>query len=131
MPPSLEVLDRARRPRNAGSFPPGTPDISKGVAGTADAGDVIEIYLQIVGGRVGAARFKAFGCSSAIAAASIATELALDRRPDELVDLAADAIAGPLRLAQDKKRYADLALRALQRAIGAHHHAETAGGQHP
>jgi nitrogen fixation NifU-like protein len=74
------VLEHSRHPRNVGEVVGAT---AAAQVGDPASGDVLRISLRIEGGRVAEARFKAFGCTAAIAAGSIATELVRGRSLSE------------------------------------------------
>ncbi len=64
---SNKVLDHYNNPRNVGSFPKDNPDVGTGVVGAPECGDVMKLQLKInPGGVIEDARFKTFGCGSAI-----------------------------------------------------------------
>ncbi|MGE3276945.1 MAG: iron-sulfur cluster assembly scaffold protein [Vicinamibacterales bacterium] len=113
---SDEVLARARRPERVGAFPPG-PDVGTGEAGSLDEGTMARIQVRVDGTRVTAAVFKVFGCSAAIASASLVAER-LDGAPLEGARrLAGDDIATALALAPERRHVAALAVDAAQRAL--------------
>src|SRR5947207_13113687 len=93
-PYSAVVLDRFARPRNLGRLPDAN---GRGAAGDLRAGDVrIEIAIRVEGGLIAAARFRTFGCSAAIAASSMATELIEGRPLDEAGSLVPATIIAAL-----------------------------------
>jgi nitrogen fixation NifU-like protein len=111
------VIDHATRPRNVGVLE--RPD-GVGTDGNPVYGNLVRISVCVADGRVTAARFKAFGCSATIAAASMATELATGA--PLLVARALDgaAIERALGGLPPGKRYcAAVAVSALQRALDA------------
>src|SRR5438552_4132317 len=74
---SEKVLDHYSNPRNVGSFAKDEPNVGTGVVGAPECGDVMKLQLKISDdGVVEDARFKTFGCGSAIASSSYVTELA-------------------------------------------------------
>lgn len=69
---SEKVMEHFRNPRNAGEL---TDADGVGVAGNSKCGDIMKIYLKIDGGVVADVKFETFGCGSAIASSSMATEM--------------------------------------------------------
>ncbi len=73
---SKKVIDHYENPRNVGSFPKDEPNVGTGVVGAPECGDVMKLQLKITDdGVIEDARFKTFGCGSAIASSSYVTEL--------------------------------------------------------
>jgi nitrogen fixation NifU-like protein len=115
---SATTLDHLHRPRNAGDLDAadGTADVSNPACG-----DTLRFSIRLdAGGRVVAARFRAFGCGGAIAAASLATEWVAGKALDELLRVEASEIDAALGgLPRGKGHCADLArdgIRAAARA---------------
>lgn len=112
---SAVVLDHFQNPRNAGSMPDAD---MVGEAGNPSCGDRMRLYLKLDGDRVAAARFQTFGCSVAIAASSMLTELVVGRRLDELATMRnsdiVDALGG---LPERKAGCSVLAEEALKSAL--------------
>ncbi len=77
---TARVMDHFLNPRNPGELPDAD---ATGEVGAADCGDIMKISLRIRGGRIEDVRFKTFGCGSAIASSSIATELLKGRSLEE------------------------------------------------
>ena len=72
---SNKVIDHYENPRNVGSFDKNDPDVGTGLVGAPACGDVMKLQLKIDdGGVIQDARFKTFGCGSAIASSSLVTE---------------------------------------------------------
>lgn len=109
------VRDHFQNPRNAGTLP--DADLV-GEAGNPECGDRMRLYLKLDGGRVSQARFQTFGCSVAIAASSVLTELVKGRTLPELAALkdreVAEALGG---LPDAKVGCSVLAERALKSAL--------------
>jgi len=109
------VLDHFQNPRNAGLMQ--GPDLV-GDAGNATCGDRMRLYLRLSGDRVTEARFQTFGCSVAIAASSMLTELVLGRTTTELALISnqdiVDALGG---LPEAKANCSVLAEAALKSAL--------------
>ena len=71
---SDKVLDHFNNPRNMGSLDKGEDDVGTGVVGAPECGDVMKLQLKVKGDVIEDAKFKTFGCGSAIASSSLATE---------------------------------------------------------
>ena len=81
---SDKVLDHYNNPRNVGSFAKDEANVGTGVVGAPECGDVMKLQLKInPDGVIEDARFKTFGCGSAIASSSYVTELVKGKRIDE------------------------------------------------
>jgi nitrogen fixation NifU-like protein len=112
---SAKVLDHFQNPRNAGSM--SDADLV-GEAGNPSCGDRMRLYLKLDGDRVSAARFQTFGCSVAIAASSMLTELVIGRALSELTALRNSEIALALGgLPEHKVGCSVLAEAALKDAL--------------
>ena len=111
------VIEHATNPRNVGVL-----DGADGVGadGNPVYGNLVRVYLRLADGRVAAARFKAFGCSATIAAASMVTELATGASLADARAVDAPAVERALGgLPRDKRHCAAVAAGALQRALDA------------
>src|SRR6266852_6014687 len=73
---SEKVVDHYNNPRNVGSFTKGTPGVGTGLVGASECGDVMKLQIKVNldTGMIEDAKFKTFGCGSAIASSSLATE---------------------------------------------------------
>ena len=71
---SKKVIDHFNNPRNMGSFKKGDPKIGTGIVGAPECGDVMKLQIKVEHGCIVDAKFKTFGCGSAIASSSLATE---------------------------------------------------------
>lgn len=116
---SDRVLDHLRRPRGAGSLPREDPDVCTGEAGDPQDGRLVRMQLRIDGGRIGQARFKAFGCAATIAAASWLAERAAGCTLESVRRIGAAEIRAGLGLAEAQSAAAELALEALRAALAA------------
>ena len=89
------VMDHFRNPRNVGEIPDAD---GVGQVGNAKCGDIMKMYLKIKDGRIEDVKFETFGCGSAIASSSIATEMIKGRTIDEALALTnkevVDALGG-------------------------------------
>lgn len=109
------VIEHATNPRNVGTLEAAS---GVGSAGNPVVGNTVRISVRVDDGQVVAARFRAFGCSATIAAASIATELAVGRSAAQARLLDARAIERALGgLPAEKRHCATVAAGALQQAL--------------
>lgn len=112
---SEKVLDHFQNPRNVGEIE--NPD-GVGQAGNPKCGDIMKIYLRVEDDIITDIKFKTFGCASAIASSSMATELVKGRSIDEAWDLTNSAVAEALDgLPPIKMHCSVLAEEAIHAAI--------------
>ena len=71
---SDKVVDHFNNPRNVGSFEKGEPGVGTGIVGAPECGDVMKLQIKVEDGTIVDAKFKTFGCGSAIASSSLSTE---------------------------------------------------------
>ena len=71
---SDKVVDHFNNPRNMGSFEKGEPGVGTGIVGAPECGDVMKLQIKVEDGTIVDAKFKTFGCGSAIASSSLSTE---------------------------------------------------------
>ena len=112
---SPQVIDHFENPRNIGSIPDadGTSTI-----GSAASGEMLQLTLKIKDSIVVSAKFRAFGCPTAIASGSILTELVNGKNISDAKEITAAEISIALGgLPSDKQRYATYAEQALKAAI--------------
>lgn len=115
---SSKVLDHYNNPRNVGSFPKDAADVGTGVVGAPECGDVMKLQLKInPEGVIEDARFKTFGCGSAIASSSYVTELVKGKRIEEAMAIKNSAIVQELNLPPVKIHCSVLAEDAIKAAI--------------
>jgi len=115
---SAEVIRRCREMTRAGGWAEHDPQVGTGVVGSLDAGTVVRMQVRVTGVVVDDARFKVFGCSAAIASASLAAEQVAGLAVDAARGLDAAAIADGLELPDEKRAMAVQAVAAVQQAIG-------------
>jgi len=116
---SSKVIDHYSNPRNVGSFPKDDPNVGTGVVGAPECGDVMKLQLKITDdGIIEDARFKTFGCGSAIASSSYVTELVKGKRLEEAMAIKNSAIVKELNLPPVKIHCSVLAEDAIKAAIG-------------
>jgi nitrogen fixation NifU-like protein len=115
---SEKVLDHYNNPRNVGSFAKDDPNVGTGVVGAPECGDVMKLQLKIGDdGVIEDARFKTFGCGSAIASSSYVTELVKGKRVEEAVAIKNSTIVQELHLPPVKIHCSVLAEDAIKAAI--------------
>jgi nitrogen fixation protein NifU and related proteins len=115
---STKVLDHYNNPRNVGSFPKDAADVGTGVVGAPECGDVMKLQLKInPEGVIEDARFKTFGCGSAIASSSYVTELVKGKRIEEAMAIKNSSIVQELNLPPVKIHCSVLAEDAIKAAI--------------
>jgi len=113
-----KVIDHFTNPRNAGSLDKESPDVGTGIVGAPECGDVLKLQIEVSrDGRITDAKFKTFGCGSAIAASSLATEWLKGRGIDEATELKNTEIAEELSLPPVKIHCSVLAEDAVKAAI--------------
>jgi len=113
-----KVIDHFTNPRNAGSLDKNSPDVGTGIVGAPECGDVLKLQIEVSDeGRIVDAKFKTFGCGSAIAASSLATEWLKGRGVDEATELKNTEIAEELSLPPVKIHCSVLAEDAVKAAI--------------
>jgi nitrogen fixation protein NifU and related proteins len=115
---SDKVIDHYENPRNVGSLDPKSDDVGTGLVGAPACGDVMRLQIRVnAEGVIEDARFKTFGCGSAIASSSLATEWIKGKNVDEAVQLSNSQIAAELNLPPVKIHCSVLAEDAIKSAI--------------
>jgi nitrogen fixation NifU-like protein len=115
---SEKVLDHYSHPRNVGTMDPNDPNVGTGLVGAPECGDVMRLQLKISDdGIIEDAKFKTFGCGSAIASSSFATEIIKGRSIDEAYALKNTEIVKELNLPPVKIHCSVLAEDAIKAAI--------------
>jgi nitrogen fixation protein NifU and related proteins len=116
---SSKVIDHYTNPRNVGSFSKTEENVGTGVVGAPECGDVMKLQLKInpANGMIEDARFKTFGCGSAIASSSYVTELVKGKRIDEAMAIRNTSIVKELNLPPVKIHCSVLAEDAIKAAI--------------
>ena len=118
MPYSDKVLDHYNNPRNVGSFDKSDTTVGTGIVGAPECGDVMRLQLKInADGVIEDAVFKTFGCGSAIASSSLATELVKGKTLEEALKLQNTDIVEELALPPVKIHCSVLAEDAIKAAI--------------
>ena len=115
---SDKVLDHYENPRNVGAFDKGDETIGTGMVGAPACGDVMRLQIRVSpDGVIEDARFKTFGCGSAIASSSLATEWIKGKNIDEAAGIKNSQIAEELSLPPVKIHCSVLAEDAIKAAI--------------
>jgi len=115
---SEKVLDHVENPRNVGSLDPGDPDVGTGLVGAPACGDVMKLQIKVdARGVIEEARFKTFGCGSAIASSSLVTEWVKGRTVDQALDIKNTQVAEELALPPVKIHCSVLAEDAIHAAV--------------
>ena len=115
---SPKVLDHYENPRNVGSFDKADPSIGTGMVGAPACGDVMKLQIKVnEQGVIEEARFKTYGCGSAIASSSLLTEWVKGKTLDEATEIRNTQIAEELALPPVKIHCSVLAEDAIRAAI--------------
>jgi nitrogen fixation protein NifU and related proteins len=115
---SEKVIEHYENPRNVGSLDPKSDDVGTGLVGAPACGDVMRLQIRVnEDGVIEDARFKTFGCGSAIASSSLATEWIKGKKIDEAGQLSNSQIAAELNLPPVKIHCSVLAEDAIKSAI--------------
>ena len=115
---SKKVIDHFDNPRNIGSLDKKDPSVGTGIVGAPECGDVMKLQIKVdEGGHICDARFKTFGCGSAIAASSLATEWIKGKTLKEAGEIKNTDIVEELSLPPVKIHCSVLAEEAIKAAI--------------
>ncbi len=115
---SDKVLDHYSNPRNVGALSKEDPNVGTGVVGAPECGDVMKLQLKISdAGIVEDAKFKTFGCGSAIASSSYVTELVKGKTVDEVMEIKNTHIVQELSLPLVKIHCSVLAEDGIKAAV--------------
>jgi len=116
---SSAVLERVRDPKNVGWLPRDAVDVGTGEAGTLERGSMTRIQVRVdrESRRIGEAVFKVFGCSAAIASASLVTERLLGSSVEDALAIDSLAVVAELELPIERAGVAALAVEAARSAI--------------
>lgn len=115
---SNKVIDHYENPRNVGSFDKGDDSIGTGMVGAPACGDVMKLQIKVNSqGIITDAKFKTYGCGSAIASSSLVTEWVKGKTLDEAAGIKNSAIAEELALPPVKIHCSILAEDAIKAAI--------------
>jgi nitrogen fixation NifU-like protein len=115
---SDKVIDHYENPRNVGSFDKGDESVGTGMVGAPACGDVMKLQIKVgADGRIEDARFKTYGCGSAIASSSLVTEWVKGKTLDEAATIKNTQIAQELSLPPVKIHCSILAEDAIKAAV--------------
>ena len=116
---SDKVLDHYNHPRNVGSLDRNDPNVGTGMVGAPECGDVMKLQVKVdeATGTISEAQFKTFGCGSAIASSSLATEWLKGKSVDEALAIKNTDIVNELSLPPVKIHCSVLAEDAMKAAI--------------
>ena len=114
---SNKVLDHYENPRNVGTFDKSDEEVGTGLVGAPACGDVMRLQIKVRDGVIEDARFKTFGCGSAIASSSLATEMIKGMTLDQAAEIKNTQLVEELNLPPVKIHCSVLAEDAIKAAI--------------
>lgn len=116
---SEKVIDHYEHPRNIGSLDKSAKNVGTGIVGAPECGDVMKLQIEVdeQTGKIQHAKFKTFGCGSAIASSSLATEWVKGKTVDEALEIKNTDIVNELSLPPVKIHCSVLAEDAIRSAI--------------
>ena len=115
---SEKLLDHYEHPRNVGSLDKNDPDVGTGLVGAPACGDVMKLQIRVSDdGVIEDAKFKTFGCGSAIASSSLVTEWVKGKTVDEALTIKNTDVANELNLPPVKIHCSVLAEDAIKAAV--------------
>ncbi len=114
---SDKVVDHYENPRNVGSFEKDDPTVGTGMVGAPACGDVMKLQIKVENGIIRDARFKTYGCGSAIASSSLVTEWVKGKTLDQASNIKNSDIAEELALPPVKIHCSILAEDAIKAAV--------------
>lgn len=115
---SEKVIDHYENPRNVGSFDKEDPAVGSGMVGAPACGDVMKLQIKVTpDGIIEDAKFKTYGCGSAIASSSLVTEWVKGKSVDEAASIKNSEIAEELELPPVKVHCSILAEDAIKAAV--------------
>jgi nitrogen fixation NifU-like protein len=114
---SEKVIDHYEHPRNVGSFDKSDDTVGTGMVGAPACGDVMKLQIKVVDGIIQDARFKTYGCGSAIASSSLITEMVKGMTLDAASAIKNSEIASELALPPVKIHCSILAEDAIKAAV--------------
>jgi nitrogen fixation NifU-like protein len=128
---SSKVIDHYENPRNVGSLPKEDPNVGTGLVGAPECGDVMKLQVKVnpETGVIDDAKFKTFGCGSAIASSSLATEWLKGKTVDEALAIKNTDIVTELSLPPVKIHCSVLAEDAIKAAISDYKKKQQATGK--
>ena len=111
------VIDHYENPRNIGSLDSTQKSVGTGLVGAPACGDVMKLQIMVIDGVIVESKFKTFGCGSAIASSSLATDLIKNKHIDEVCTISNMDIAHHLKLPPVKLHCSMLAEDAIKAAV--------------
>ena len=114
---SEKVIDHYKEPRNVGSFTKEEEGVGTGLVGAPECGDVMKLQIKVENNKIVDAKFKTFGCGSAIASSSLATEWVKGKSVDDAMAIQNTEIVEELSLPPVKIHCSVLAEDAIKAAI--------------
>lgn len=114
---STKVIDHYEHPRNVGSLDKTNESVGTGIVGAPACGDVMKLQIRVENGVITDAKFKTYGCGSAIASSSLVTEWVKGKTLDEAVTIKNTQIAQELALPPVKIHCSILAEDAIKAAV--------------
>ena len=114
---SDKVIDHYENPRNVGSFSKDDPAVGTGMVGAPACGDVMKLQIRVEDGVITDAKFKTYGCGSAIASSSLVTEWVKGKTLDQAATIKNSEIAEELALPPVKIHCSILAEDAIKAAV--------------
>ncbi len=114
---SEKVIDHYNEPRNVGSFEKNDEGVGTGLVGAPECGDVMKLQIKVEKDQIVDAKFKTFGCGSAIASSSLVTEWVKGKTLDEAAEIRNTHIAEHLALPPVKIHCSVLAEDAIKAAV--------------
>ena len=114
---SEKVIDHYNDPRNVGSFAKSDGQVGTGLVGAPECGDVMKLQIKVENEKIVDAKFKTFGCGSAIASSSLATEWVKGKTLDEALTIQNTEIVEELSLPPVKIHCSVLAEDAIKAAV--------------
>ena len=114
---SKKVVDHFENPRNAGSFDKTEENVGTGLVGAPACGDLLKLQIKVTDGIITDARFKTYGCGSAIASSSLVTEWVKGRTLEQAETIKNSEIATELALPPVKIHCSILAEDAIKAAV--------------
>ena len=111
------MIDHFNNPRNVGNLDKESTEVGTGIVGAPECGDVMRLKIQVKDGVINDAKFKTFGCGSAIASSSLATEWIKGKTVDEALEIKNTDIVEELSLPPVKIHCSVLAEDAIKAAI--------------
>ena len=115
---SEKVIDHYKEPRNVGSFTKKEDGVGTGLVGAPECGDVMKLQIKVENNKIVDAKFKTFGCGSAIASSSLVTEWLKGKSIDEEMAIQNTEIVIELSRSPVKIHYSVLAEDAIKAGLG-------------